>query len=375
MGFFDGLLDGVQNPLFLGGVGLMGGGAEGLQRGLLAGNQFSQQKKRSQAAQAGLAGIPGLNDAEREALAADPESAISYIAKMAQDRNDPMAGMRRQMAEQNLLQAKGENAMLPQRQQLLRAQIAQAQMKSADPVMTVGGNLVRVPRDGGAAEEIYTGKPKMTPAQTAVDKAYAKSYEEDVANGGLADAAKNNDQLAAVLERLTGKVDQKTGERVGGENLTGPVVGLLPDAINNFWNPKAVDARQQVEEIVQRNLRLVLGAQFTQKEGDALIARAYNPRLDEATNAKRVERLMRQMNQAVQAKQAAAQYYEANGTLQGFKGRLDYSMKDFEDALDGPDKLQGSLSETAAPKSAAEYARLPSGTRYTDPEGNMRVKP
>ena len=114
-GFFDGLLDSVQNPLFLGGVGLMSNGGEGLQRGLLAGNQFTQQKKRSQAAQSGLAAMTGLSEGEREALASDPESAISYIARMAAERNSPNAGLekRYKLAQINKLEREPAGGELP----------------------------------------------------------------------------------------------------------------------------------------------------------------------------------------------------------------------------------------------------------------------
>jgi len=172
----------------------------------------------------------------------------------------------------------------------------------------------------------YSTKPVYTPAETAVDRAYAKSYESDVASGGLADAEKNISQLRTVRDQL---------EKKDGPNLTGPILGRVPDAIATFTNPSAVNAREQVEEVVQRNLRLILGAQFTQNEGFALIKRAYNPTLDEATNAKRLNRLLGAMEQALQAKKEAAQYFEQNGTLKGFKGKLNYSISDFDSALDG----------------------------------------
>jgi hypothetical protein len=38
---------------------------------------------------------------------------------------------------------------------------------------------------------------------------------------------------------------------------------------------------------------------------------------------------MTQIESAAQAKKAAADYYEANGTLKGFKGRINYSADDF----------------------------------------------
>lgn len=116
-GFFDGLLDSIQNPLFLGGIGMMSGGPEGLQQGLMAGGQFAQQKnklaeqKRKQmAVEAGIAGIPGLSDGERQAMAADPDVGLSYLAKMAAERNDPNVVLNRRYKEAQIRKLEREPA-------------------------------------------------------------------------------------------------------------------------------------------------------------------------------------------------------------------------------------------------------------------------
>lgn len=116
-----------------------------------------------------------------------------------------------------------------------------------------------------------------TPGQEATDKAYAKEYVEWTQGGG-ADMAGQISQITSIADRLES----------GKENLTGAVIGNLPDAIGAVTNPSAVDARETVESVVQRNLRILLGAQFTAKEGEQLISRAYNPRLDETQNATRL---------------------------------------------------------------------------------------
>lgn len=259
-----------------------------------------------------------------------------------------------------------------------RAQIANLRNKTAgggaENLKTVGGNLVRIMPDG-SVQEVYTGKPSFTPGETAVDKAYAKTYENDIVSGGLADADKN---LAAIKSVQSALTDKK------GPNLTGPIIGRLPDAVTSFTNPEAINMRDRVEEVVQRNLRVILGAQFTNEEGKRLIARAYNPALSEEQNAQRLGALASAMEQALQAKKAAAAYFEQNGSLKGFKGKTDFSFSDFENAIESP---AGSVSGTASapsgapsttmasPKSAEDYAALPSGTRYTAPDGSVRIKP
>lgn len=168
-----------------------------------------------------------------------------------------------------------------------------------------------------AAEAAGTSSVSKTPGQEAVDKKFAAEYADFVASGGYADFEKQINQLDEVATKL-----EESG------SLTGWFVGNIPDFIQAGINPEAISARDAVEEVVQRNLRLILGAQFTEKEGQRLIARAYNPRLSEEENAKRVRNLMRQMKSAAEAKASAARYFEENGTLAGWKGKLP-SMKDF----------------------------------------------
>lgn len=158
----------------------------------------------------------------------------------------------------------------------------------------------------------------LSKGQEAVDRKFADDYVEFKASGGFADVQKGIEQVGGVLQQLES----------GQQNLTGPVVGRVGDTMRSVFNPEAQAAKDAVEEVVQRNLRLVLGAQFTEKEGERLISRAYNPALSESENAKRLRRLVGQIQTAAQAKQEAAQYFEENGTLKGFKGKV-YSATDF----------------------------------------------
>ena len=120
------------------------------------------------------------------------------------------------------------------------------------------------------------------------------------------------------------------------DNLTGPVVGSIPGSIRAIVNPTAQNTLEQVEEVVQRNLRVILGPQFTAEEGTRLIARAYNPSLDEKTNITRLKRLSESMKKAALAKRDASRYFEEKGTLQGYKGSALVTMRGLEeDAFGG----------------------------------------
>lgn len=105
--------------------------------------------------------------------------------------------------------------------------------------------------------------------------------------------------------------------------VTGAIIGLAPDLVNAFINPGATDVRENIESVVQRNLKAVLGAQFTEKEGDRLISRAFNPKLSPQRNAKRLKLLIEQMEQAAQAQNARLAWIKDpknNSSFRGFTG-------------------------------------------------------
>lgn len=156
-----------------------------------------------------------------------------------------------------------------------------------------------------------------TKGQEAADKAAASEYIA-WAQGGAADSAKNIAQLDVALSNLQ-----------SGKNFTGPVIGGLPDFVNVVaGRGDAINTREMVEEVVQRNLKAILGAQFTEKEGEKLIARAYNPRLSEEVNSRRLAMLIQQMKLAHSAKTSMAEYFQENQTLQGWEGKIP-SIEDF----------------------------------------------
>jgi hypothetical protein len=171
----------------------------------------------------------------------------------------------------------------------------------------------------------------VTIGQESLDKQFGQDAAAWVAAGGFADAQKSITQLGEARKALEAVA---SGKQKG--SLTGPAVSKIPEFAKPVFNPAAVKVRDAVQEVVQRNLRLVLGAQFTEKEGERLIARAYNENLDEAENAKRVGRLMKQLKDAAEAKQDAVNYFSEHGTLTGFKGKT-WTLADF-DPETGDDK-------------------------------------
>lgn len=156
-----------------------------------------------------------------------------------------------------------------------------------------------------------------TKGQDKVDTSYAPEYVKNIVQGGIGDALAQIDALESVHSRL-----------VKNERLTGPKYALVPDGALPLVAPDAAEARDMVLNTVQRSARPILGAQFTKEEGEMLMKRAYDIRLPPGANARKLERLIKQMRVAAEANAAAARYFEEHGTLTGYRGKV-YTKDDF----------------------------------------------
>jgi len=164
-------------------------------------------------------------------------------------------------------------------------------------------------------------KKQLTPLETKVEEKSAQDLVDFTIGGGFSDVQKGLSQLEIAKQTLQTQPEGK---------ITGKLVGVQDDTgVLKYTNPTAQDTKEQVQEIAQRNLRLILGPQFTAKEGEALINRVYNPALPQSVNVKRLDLLQEQMTSAAKTKQEAVDYYNNNGTLKGFKGKLYNSTSDF----------------------------------------------
>jgi hypothetical protein len=181
---------------------------------------------------------------------------------------------------------------------------------------------MRKPAPATTSVTNIVGGEKLSPGEIEQDKDFGKEVGQWKRGGGQ-DMAAQIAQLKPVIKALE-----------SGEPITGVSVAVQPDILLAMTNPKALQSRELVEEVVQRNLRTILGAQFTAQEGERLIARAFNPKLPPEENAKRVRRLFLQMSSAAEQKQAMADYFDQFGTLRGYKGKMP-SVNDFYRAMEG----------------------------------------
>jgi hypothetical protein len=344
----------MMNPLFLGGASLLSGeGMGGAARGMAMGSALQQRQQEQDDAEKrrqqflGLLQSPEIMKINpgllKVAQAAGPDAGLRMLAS----EMDPATLLERRRAEEEL-------NLMPLKRKKMERELAQPTGSADLPSAVREYEYVKglSPED----QQRYLSVKRANP----LDKVYATQYGTDVLQGGNVDTTKNMSQLKDVQTRLES----------GKENLTGPVLGMMPDSVKAYTNPAAVDAKNTVEEVVQRNLRAILGGQFAAKEGEQLIARAYNPSLPEAENAKRLGRLYTAMDEALKQKQAAASYFQENGTMRGFQGKTQFSVSDFEKAMEGNTDTQ--LPTIFDPSQARG---LPSGTRFRTPDGRVMEVP
>lgn len=224
---------------------------------------------------------------------------------------------------------------------------------------------VTIPKGAAGGEDLTKG-------QEALDKAYAKDYAEFATQGGSANLEK---QIKAVEDSIAtlGEVD----------TASGPIVGNLPDAARKTFFPKGAAAQADIEGAVQQTLRQTLGAQFTEKEGERLLARTFDPRAPETENVRRAQNVLTQLKGMASAKADAAKYFEENGTMTGYKGKLpSFSDLDPDASAQAPKETTAPKAPPVAPPKTAPVApaqstaipapaqRVP-GTVYQTPKGPM----
>jgi len=150
---------------------------------------------------------------------------------------------------------------------------------------------------------------KMPPGLNKVDEALGSMYAEWI-TGDTAAGEKNMTQLGMAINYM-----------VQNPNMSGGFSGILPIEIRSLFpnlKPEA-NTQQMMQEVVQTNLRKVLGAQFTAREGEGLMKRIYDPQQPTSVNVDRAIRLLKSVQEAAQAKDDAMRYFGRNNTISGYK--------------------------------------------------------
>lgn len=146
---------------------------------------------------------------------------------------------------------------------------------------------------------------KSNAGQKELDKQAAKEYQ-DWSSGGDKIARNEIGKLASVVDKLK-----------NNKVTTGGLTGLFPDQLtsNNI-----LSARADVQSSIMGSLRALLGAQFTEKEGERVIKNTWNEADSTENNVKRLSRLVEDLHNKANDRTQKAKYFESTkGTLRGYK--------------------------------------------------------
>ena len=139
------------------------------------------------------------------------------------------------------------------------------------------------------------------------------------------------------------KLDQSIAALKESDNLTGPVIGNTPRVVLAITNPEAVGLEDDIRSIIFQSLRATLGAQFTEREGDRLVAASFNQLLPEEVNMKRLERLRTETFNSIKSKEDKIAYLKQNETLRGYEG--EQSVDSLINAIIKPEDYAGLSDE------------------------------
>jgi len=165
----------------------------------------------------------------------------------------------------------------------------------------------------------------LTVGQVSTDEKFGTFYVNYIGEKGR--GAKN----IGNFEKLEDAQEIMEYAAKNGVKISGIPQGIIANrpSLAAYFNEQGVMAQERVAAVVQQSLKEILGGQFTEKEGEALILRGYNPNLSAEENLERLLDLKAQVQQIIESEQDTVSYYENNNaSLAGYK-RKRYTVDDF----------------------------------------------
>ena len=190
----------------------------------------------------------------------------------------------------------------------------------------------------------------LTTFELEKDKKYADLIP-DLTLSGISTAARNAATIKTVIEQL--------GNPKEGQDLTGPYQGMLGTLGRNIFATESQEAFNNVASVLQQSLREILGGQFAEKEGAALIARGYDIYAPPEVNAARLRALYTQLEATAVNKAKLMEYTGTYGTTAGFGGSAGQpDVQDFYSAMSQAEKGLGFKQPKSTGVNNVEQYRL-----------------
>ena len=192
-------------------------------------------------------------------------------------------------------------------------------LRTGQPVQAKNSSETDLDRKKKEAEiaEIYAGMgtgANPTTFQKATEEQLAKDLSE-WPTIGRAQAAGN---LASYRRVIAGLTDGSIETRGIGEFL--PTEGLSEFA-RKFSNVPGQQALGQIRGVIFQGLRDTLGAQFTEREGQRLVAATYDPALPEADNIERLKHASAILEATIDARDNLYTHMADGGSVANYDGK------------------------------------------------------
>lgn len=157
-------------------------------------------------------------------------------------------------------------------------------------------------------------KGSLTVGQKKLDEDYSKDYN-DWTTVNRSQATKSLAKLKNALNVLT------QGAQSNFPVISGRTVGALPDLLRPTAS-RVVE--QDVQETAQAGLKAALGTAFTEKEGERILKTSYDKTLPETENIKKVNAIIKELEERIANQESKRAYFEQNGSLKGWKAPYYY---------------------------------------------------
>lgn len=202
-----------------------------------------------------------------------------------------------------------QQGMLTKSKGFLEKQNTEKALKEAQ-IKFYGGRAYKQDIDTRLKENELTEamQPKPTEGEKVVDREAAKDYNEFALAGGMTELDSSIKKLENAIERIKKEKPSR-------------LAGATPEGVlrSNLF-PEATAIQQQIEGVIQGSLRQTLGPQFTEKEGQMILQRMYNPSLSYEENYKRAKEELDKLKARADVRKKSMQYFEEKGTMKGFRG-------------------------------------------------------
>ena len=175
-----------------------------------------------------------------------------------------------------------------------------SKMSLNDVFHAVNANKQLAPQRPGAA-----AKPSI--GDQSADRQFGKEYSSFISAGGFSKMKTSMKELKNAMAEVKSHPEYFSG-----------VTRWIGGKAEEMGNPGLVALRQKVQKIIQQDLRPTLGAQFTEKEGQGLMDRTFNARLNAKQVVKQLEDEFNSLNSIVAERERSMRHWEQNRTMGGY---------------------------------------------------------